>query len=301
MSVPFPKMVFIIDAMAFRRARLERFLKSWAESEDIELISLQPEEAHARLVEHDCQMMIFSAGGPSSSAHEILAEIQVLRTLRPKAALAVVSDDESPSSVVSALNYGARGYFSNSMDPDLALQALSFVLKGGTYYPPTILTGHATGGVPTVEFTHHDFLRDVPRPQSPPSSAQQGQVSIAGHAESFLQQQGSLYGEREVIQPRRRSAGMQCPSELTSDLTERQQAVLSCLCLGDPNKVIGRKLGMTETTVKVHVREIMRKLGVCNRTQVAIAAGRNGIVPDAEPEPVSENPAATIKYFVPHH
>ena len=33
---------------------------------------------------------------------------------------------------------------------------------------------------------------------------------------------------------------------------------------------------MTETTVKVHVREIMRKLGVCNRTQVAIAAGRNG-------------------------
>jgi hypothetical protein len=36
--------------------------------------------------------------------------------------------------------------------------------------------------------------------------------------------------------------------------------------------VIGRKLGMTETTVKVHVREIMRKLGVSNRTQVAIAA-----------------------------
>jgi DNA-binding CsgD family transcriptional regulator len=48
--------------------------------------------------------------------------------------------------------------------------------------------------------------------------------------------------------------------------------VLVCLCQGDPNKVIGRKLGMTETTVKVHVREIMRKLGVSNRTQVAIAA-----------------------------
>ena len=46
--------------------------------------------------------------------------------------------------------------------------------------------------------------------------------------------------------------------------------------------MIGRKLGMTETTVKVHVREIMRKLGVCNRTQVAIAAARNrtGIGPD---------------------
>ena len=56
------------------------------------------------------------------------------------------------------------------------------------------------------------------------------------------------------------------------EFTERQYAVLVCLCQGDPNKVIGRKLGMTETTVKVHVREIMRKLGVSNRTQVAIAA-----------------------------
>ena len=67
------------------------------------------------------------------------------------------------------------------------------------------------------------------------------------------------------------------------EFTERQYAVLTCLCLGDPNKVIGRKLGMTETTVKVHVREIMRKLGVCNRTQVAIAAARNGtgIGPDS--------------------
>ena len=69
---------------------------------------------------------------------------------------------------------------------------------------------------------------------------------------------------------------------LPPEFTERQYAVLTCLCLGDPNKVIGRKLGMTETTVKVHVREIMRKLGVCNRTQVAIAAARNrsGIGPD---------------------
>ena len=61
-------------------------------------------------------------------------------------------------------------------------------------------------------------------------------------------------------------------------MTDRQRAVLLCLCQGDPNKVIGRKLGMTETTVKVHVREIMRKLGVVNRTQVAIAVGRNGLL-----------------------
>jgi DNA-binding NarL/FixJ family response regulator len=65
-------------------------------------------------------------------------------------------------------------------------------------------------------------------------------------------------------------------------MTDRQRAVLLCLCQGDPNKVIGRKLGMTETTVKVHVREIMRKLGVVNRTQVAIAVGRNGLVGNSD-------------------
>jgi DNA-binding NarL/FixJ family response regulator len=59
-------------------------------------------------------------------------------------------------------------------------------------------------------------------------------------------------------------------------LTDRQRSVLMCLYHGDPNKVIGRKLGMTETTVKVHVREIMRKLGVANRTQVAVVVGKNG-------------------------
>jgi hypothetical protein len=37
-----------------------------------------------------------------------------------------------------------------------------------------------------------------------------------------------------------------------------------------PNKLIARQLGMREGTVKVHVRQIMRKFGVTNRTQVAV-------------------------------
>ena len=293
MSVPFSKTVFIVDAMAFRRVRMERFLSSWAEDENVELISLQPAEAHARLVEHSCHMMIFSVGSTSPSAHETLAEIQVLHTLGPKAPLVIVSDDESPASVISAMNCGVQGYFSNSMDPNLALQALSFVLHGGTYYPPTVLAGQAAGGTPVVEYTHHNFLLDVSPPNQFRSSAQQGQMSSSGYAEGLLQQQGSLGEERAVIQPRGGSAGI-CPADLTSELTERQQSVLACLCLGDPNKVIGRKLGMTETTVKVHVREIMRKLGVCNRTQVAIAAGRNGIVPDPGVELVPEDLPAIV-------
>jgi DNA-binding NarL/FixJ family response regulator len=56
-------------------------------------------------------------------------------------------------------------------------------------------------------------------------------------------------------------------------LTARQRAVLELLSRGDTNKAIARRLGMREGTVKVHVRQIMRKFGVTNRTQVAVVCG----------------------------
>ena len=55
-------------------------------------------------------------------------------------------------------------------------------------------------------------------------------------------------------------------------LTERQQAVMRCLHMGKSNKMIARELDMRESTVKVHVRSILRKLGALNRTQAALAA-----------------------------
>jgi DNA-binding NarL/FixJ family response regulator len=57
-----------------------------------------------------------------------------------------------------------------------------------------------------------------------------------------------------------------------SALTQRQQAVLSRLQEGQSNKAIARALGMKEPTVKVHVRQIMKKLGAANRTQAALAS-----------------------------
>lgn len=57
----------------------------------------------------------------------------------------------------------------------------------------------------------------------------------------------------------------------------RQLAVLHLLVQGRANKEIARALTMEESTVKVHVRHIMRKLGVVNRTQAALSARRLGI------------------------
>ncbi len=59
-------------------------------------------------------------------------------------------------------------------------------------------------------------------------------------------------------------------------LTSRQCEVLRFLGQGQSNKQIARALSMCETTVKVHVRQIMRKLGATNRTQAALRAQERG-------------------------
>ena len=51
--------------------------------------------------------------------------------------------------------------------------------------------------------------------------------------------------------------------------TARQTAVVDALCRGKANKVIAYELDMRESTVKVHVRNIMKKLKAKNRTEVA--------------------------------
>jgi DNA-binding NarL/FixJ family response regulator len=59
-----------------------------------------------------------------------------------------------------------------------------------------------------------------------------------------------------------------------ASLTPRQTAVLKALREGKPNKIIAYELCMAESTVKVHVRTMMKKFRATNRTQLAFLAGR---------------------------
>jgi two-component system nitrate/nitrite response regulator NarL len=55
-------------------------------------------------------------------------------------------------------------------------------------------------------------------------------------------------------------------------LSNREAEILRCLMRGEPNKVIAKKLDVTEATIKVHVKAILRKIGAANRTQAAMWA-----------------------------
>ena len=60
-------------------------------------------------------------------------------------------------------------------------------------------------------------------------------------------------------------------------LTQRENEILACLTEGSSNKIIARQLGITEATVKIHMKSLVRKLGVQNRTQAALWAINAGV------------------------
>jgi two-component system, NarL family, nitrate/nitrite response regulator NarL len=60
-------------------------------------------------------------------------------------------------------------------------------------------------------------------------------------------------------------------------LSPREQEILRGIARGASNKEIGRELGIAETTVKIHVQHVLRKLDVASRVQAAVIATAHGL------------------------
>ena len=73
------------------------------------------------------------------------------------------------------------------------------------------------------------------------------------------------------------------------ELTPQQLRVLQMLCEGRLNKQIAYDLGVSEATIKAHVTAVLRKLGVSNRTQAVLMAGRLALDPDRLVPPPDED------------
>jgi two-component system, NarL family, nitrate/nitrite response regulator NarL len=67
------------------------------------------------------------------------------------------------------------------------------------------------------------------------------------------------------------------PQHSVRGLSPREREILQLLVTGASNKLIGNRLGITEATVKVHLKTLLRKIDVNNRTQAAIWAMNNGV------------------------
>ena len=100
---------------------------------------------------------------------------------------------------------------------------------------------------------------------------------LFGHAVSLLLAGGSylpaevLRDEDSLLRATEATADAQALEQL---LTPREREVLIHLAAGASNKEIGRDLGISEITVKLHVRQVFKKIGARNRAEAAAFAAR---------------------------
>jgi DNA-binding NarL/FixJ family response regulator len=210
----------IVDPMDFRRAGLASLLQSWAEPRGYSVFAMPcASPATAPQIPSECRILVLSIGHWSLKEPLVQDWAQSLRAAVPDRPLIVMSEREEVDEAIAAFGLGACAFIPLSVDPAVALHAFTFIVSGGTYFPPKLL---------------HRFTE------------QYSTVIPLEHTKAI-----------EV-------------SSTSGGLTSRQQEVLDLLRKGRPNKVIARALSMQEATVKVHVRQILRKLGASNRTEAAL-------------------------------
>lgn len=94
-------------------------------------------------------------------------------------------------------------------------------------------------------------------------AAMHGQTAISPELTSLL---ATALREERVLEQRNHAS-----------LTERENAILKCLAAGMSNKLIARELDIMESTVKVHIRNLLKKLKFRSRVEAAVWAVAHGL------------------------
>ncbi|MDQ3059117.1 MAG: response regulator [Pseudomonadota bacterium] len=169
--------------------------------------------------------------------------IASLKALAPSLRILMLTMSENENDLAAALQAGADGYLLKTVELDHLAGYILQVLAGESVVSPEMMTKLVTA------------FRTKAAPALAGSSA--GAAALAA---------GSASGELPAVA--RASAGFDL-------LSAREREVLTLIAQGDSNKAIARKLDIAETTVKIHVQHILRKLQLTSRVQAAVyAAGR---------------------------
>jgi DNA-binding NarL/FixJ family response regulator len=206
--------VALIAGRTLRAQCLARFLE--LSGFGIRIVALENIRESLLRQNGSVDLAIIDTGEHTCRDPDVRTIFTCLREALPSVPIVVVSDREDWSAVIDTMNLGARAYFPTSLDPDILIETLRFVQKGGTFIPLEVLI-------------------NAPVHRKGAHGAEARRTELRG-------------------------------------LTPSEQRVLELLKKGKPNKVIARELEIEETTVKVHVRRIMKKLNAANRTQAALVA-----------------------------
>jgi two-component system, NarL family, nitrate/nitrite response regulator NarL len=169
----------------------------------------------------------------------VTAEIKQLKEQFPAGRIAVVADHGELGDPTMLFRAGANVCVGNFATCDALLKTLELVMLEEVIFPFAVFPA-------------------VPRGESAPVSngadCKQSTPAVKGVP--------YLNGQQKV------SVGLD--STHAPRLSAREKCIMRCLAEGDSNKAIARKIAIAEATVKVHVKAILRKIRVQNRTQAAI-------------------------------
>ena len=132
--------VLLVDDLPLRRAAVAALLTPWADGvgAGIEQGGTSSLEASAESLVGRA-MVVVNVGGDSLSRPELEAYLRLLVGCAVGTPVVVMSDADDLGEMVRAFEAGVRGFVPASTTPDLALKALTFILNGGHFFPPSVL------------------------------------------------------------------------------------------------------------------------------------------------------------------
>ncbi|SEC70340.1 DNA-binding response regulator, NarL/FixJ family, contains REC and HTH domains [Rhizobiales bacterium GAS191] len=211
--------------------------------------------------QHQSLLLILDAGHDLWSA---IRQIELFKRQRPDGRVAVLVDTHQMAGMESVFQAGANACFPRAASAPTFLKSLELVMLGDTLLPLSVLPSSVLS------------LKTLPSSTWPSST--------------LPSSNGSSVHDREQAPTAARPA-----SGSAARLSAQEERILSGLVEGHPNKLIAKELDIAEATVKVHVKAILRKLGIHNRTQAAIwamsRAGLDGAMREDPPSPSSSRAA----------
>jgi two-component system nitrate/nitrite response regulator NarL len=168
--------------------------------------------------------------------------IPALKEAAPATRMLMLTVSENEQDLTAALQAGADGYLLKTVESDQLAETIQKVMEGESVISPQMMTKLVSA------FRARPPATPSPQPSPDP-----------------------VDGRAPLEAPREATPG----AEL---LSPREREILLLIARGHSNKLIARELDIAETTVKIHVQHILRKLGLSSRVQAAVYATNHGFV-----------------------
>jgi two-component system nitrate/nitrite response regulator NarL len=167
--------------------------------------------------------------------------IATLKDAAPGTRILMLTVSENEDDLAAALQAGADGYLLKTVELDRLSESIIKVLEGESVVSPEMMT---------------KLVAAFRAKALPPA------LGDAAAADTARNGNGSVPGQQA--------------DAAIALLSVREREVLALIAHGDSNKLIARKLDIAETTVKIHVQHILRKLQLSSRVQAAVYAASRG-------------------------